>query len=128
LLKTKGNLQGDPINKPVNTRDTAGTGTVCHGVPKIKTVPVPTLPVLETPRVFLYPCRTLATLVLMEIFASAHIAKSFNFVEMGKLARNHIHTSHTTPHSIRWQQEIVQEDEVLSTWVQAHTRQSEGCV
>jgi len=47
------------MNKPVNTRDTAGTGTVCHGVPKIKTVPVPALPVLETPRVFPYPCGTL---------------------------------------------------------------------
>ena len=29
---------------------------VCCGVPKSTTVPVPALPVLETPRVFPYPC------------------------------------------------------------------------
>ena len=33
--------------------------TVCHGVPKSTTVPVPALPILENPRVFLYPCQTL---------------------------------------------------------------------
>ena len=30
--------------------------TVCHGVPKSTTVPVPVVPVLETPQVFLYLC------------------------------------------------------------------------
>ena len=29
---------------------------VCRGVPKTKTVPVPVLPVLVTPRVYPYPC------------------------------------------------------------------------
>ena len=29
---------------------------VCRGVPKSTTVPVPALPILETPRVFPYPC------------------------------------------------------------------------
>ena len=33
--------------------------TVCHGLPKSTTVPVPALPILENPWVFLYPCRTL---------------------------------------------------------------------
>ena len=33
--------------------------TVCHGVPKSTTVPVPTLPVLENLWVFPYPCQTL---------------------------------------------------------------------
>ena len=36
--------------------------TVCRGVPKSTTVPVPTLPILENPRVFLYPCLTLTML------------------------------------------------------------------
>jgi hypothetical protein len=32
---------------------------VCCGVSKVKTVPVPALPVLEEPRVYPYPCGTL---------------------------------------------------------------------
>src|SRR5713101_5821472 len=32
---------------------------VCRGVPKSTTVPVPAIPVLETLRVFPYPCLTL---------------------------------------------------------------------
>jgi hypothetical protein len=32
---------------------------VCRGMPKSNTVPVPATPVLETPRVFPYPCQTL---------------------------------------------------------------------
>jgi hypothetical protein len=32
---------------------------VCHGVPKSTTVPIPALPVLETPQVYPYPCSTL---------------------------------------------------------------------
>ena len=59
MLKTKKNLPDDPTNKPMNTHDTAGSGTVCHGAPKIKTVTVPALPVLETPQVFPYLCGTL---------------------------------------------------------------------
>ena len=59
LLKTKGNLQDDPINKPMNTHNTMGMGTVCYGVPKIKTILIPALPILETPQVFPYPCGTL---------------------------------------------------------------------
>ena len=43
----------------MNTRDTAVRVRGVRGVPKSNTVPVPALPVLETPRVFLYPCRTL---------------------------------------------------------------------
>jgi hypothetical protein len=39
----------------VNTHDTVGMGTVCHGAPKIKTVPVPVTPILETPQVYPYP-------------------------------------------------------------------------
>jgi hypothetical protein len=34
--------------------------TVCCGVPKCTTVPIPALPVLETPWVFPYPCLTLS--------------------------------------------------------------------
>jgi len=60
LLKTKGNLQDDPINKPMNTRDTAGTGTVCSRCAKNQNrTRYPALPVLETPWVFPYPCGTL---------------------------------------------------------------------
>ena len=43
-------------NKPMNTSDTAAW---VHGVPKIKTVPIPVTPVLETPQVYPYPCSTL---------------------------------------------------------------------
>ena len=32
---------------------------VCHGVPKSTTIPIPALPVWETPRVFLYLCQSL---------------------------------------------------------------------
>jgi hypothetical protein len=32
---------------------------VCHSVPKSSTIPVPTVPVLEAPRVYPYPCETL---------------------------------------------------------------------
>jgi hypothetical protein len=49
----------------MNNHDTAGSGMVCHGAPKIKTVTVPVLPVLETPWVFLYPCGTLVGTVVI---------------------------------------------------------------
>ena len=32
---------------------------VCRGVPKSTTIPVPMLPVLETPQVYPYPCSTI---------------------------------------------------------------------
>ena len=47
----------------MNTRDTAVRVHSVRGVPKSNTVPVPALPVLETLRVFPYPCRTLITLL-----------------------------------------------------------------
>ena len=35
---------------------------VCHSVLKVKTVPIPALPILEEPRVYPYPCGTLCTI------------------------------------------------------------------
>jgi hypothetical protein len=48
------------IINPCNTRNTAVRVHGMRGVPKSNTVPVPALPVLETPRVFPYPCGTLS--------------------------------------------------------------------
>ena len=47
----------------MNTRDTAVRVRGVRGVPKYNTVPVPALPVLETLRVFPYPCGTLVPAV-----------------------------------------------------------------
>ena len=49
--------------KPVNTRDTAGTGAVMARCPNPVPAPVPVIPVLETPRVYPHPCLTLDTLL-----------------------------------------------------------------
>jgi hypothetical protein len=48
----------------MNTRDTAVWVRGVHGVPKSNTVPVPALPVLETPQVFPYPCGTLVVIIV----------------------------------------------------------------
>jgi len=44
---------------PIGTRDTAVRVRGCARCLYLVTVPVPVEPVSETPRVFLYPCRTL---------------------------------------------------------------------
>jgi hypothetical protein len=50
----------DPaIQKPVNTHDTAKTGTVCHRYSILATIPVPVKPVGRIPWVYLYLCYTL---------------------------------------------------------------------
>jgi hypothetical protein len=47
------------IQKPVNTRDTAKTGTVCHRYSISATVPIPVKPVGRIPQVYPYLCYTL---------------------------------------------------------------------
>ena len=50
---------------------------MCRGVSKVKTVPVPAIPVLEEPRVYPYPCGTLVSPELQSVDLKPYITKGF---------------------------------------------------